>query len=227
MIYDIMQYTELHNIPGLLLLVDFEKAFDALSWSFIDRALDIFNFKTSIKNWIKTFYTNAVSRVLQNGYLSDIKLQRGCRQGDPLASYIFIICAKILSILVRNNNNIKSITIDGTEYQISQYADDTTFILDGSAQSLENTMTVLDYYADISGLKINYTKSKAIWIGNKNISKDVYHHTRWMLEWAEHEFTMLDINFVIDLNKIVDCNFDSKIRQMQNLIFFFLENLRA
>ena len=34
LIYDIMQYTETHNIPGLLVLVDFEKAFDSLSWSF-------------------------------------------------------------------------------------------------------------------------------------------------------------------------------------------------
>ena len=53
MVYDIMHYTELHNIPGLLLLVDFKKAFDSLPWSFIERALDIFNFKTSIKIGLK------------------------------------------------------------------------------------------------------------------------------------------------------------------------------
>ena len=34
----------------------------------------------------------------------------------------------------------------------------------------------------------------------------------------ENQFTMLRINFTIDLNKIVDCNFDSKIRHMQNFI---------
>ena len=75
-------------------------------------------------------------------------------------------------------------------------------------------MTVLDYYADISGLKINYTKSKAIWIGSKNISKDAYHHTRLKLEWGQYQFTMLGINFTIDLNEIVDSNFDSKIRHI-------------
>ena len=31
MVCDIMQCTELHNIPGLFLLVDFEKGFDSLS----------------------------------------------------------------------------------------------------------------------------------------------------------------------------------------------------
>ena len=31
LLYDIMQYTEEQHIPGLLLLIDFEKAFDSLS----------------------------------------------------------------------------------------------------------------------------------------------------------------------------------------------------
>jgi hypothetical protein len=35
LIYDIMQYTEENNISGLLLLVDFEKALDSLSWAFL------------------------------------------------------------------------------------------------------------------------------------------------------------------------------------------------
>ena len=65
LIYDIMQYTETHNIPGLLVLVDFEKAFDSLSWSFIEKALEIFNFRSSIQSWIKTFYNNYISCILQ------------------------------------------------------------------------------------------------------------------------------------------------------------------
>ena len=68
-----------------------------------------------------------------------------------------------------NSNNINGIKINGEQYLISQYADDTSFILDGSLESLYNTLSVLDYYAYISGLKINYSKSKAIWIGNKNV----------------------------------------------------------
>ena len=34
-IYDMMKFTDEKNIPGLLLLIDFEKAFDSLSWNFL------------------------------------------------------------------------------------------------------------------------------------------------------------------------------------------------
>ena len=39
-----MQYTSEKNIPGLLLLVDFEKAFDTVSWYFIKKTFKYYNF---------------------------------------------------------------------------------------------------------------------------------------------------------------------------------------
>ena len=35
LIYDILHYTEKENIPLLLMLIDFEKAFDSVSWEFL------------------------------------------------------------------------------------------------------------------------------------------------------------------------------------------------
>ena len=32
---DIMEYTELNKIPGIMALIDFEKAFDTLEWHFL------------------------------------------------------------------------------------------------------------------------------------------------------------------------------------------------
>ena len=41
---DIMFYTKENNLSGLLLAIDFEKAFDSLDWTFLNKALSAFNF---------------------------------------------------------------------------------------------------------------------------------------------------------------------------------------
>ena len=46
---DIMEHRKSESIPGILVSLDFQKAFDSLEWSFMMKALDIFNFGTSIK----------------------------------------------------------------------------------------------------------------------------------------------------------------------------------
>ena len=48
-------------------------------------------------------------------FLSDfIQAQGGYRQGDPLSPCIFLLCAEILGILIRNNEKVKGIVIEDT-----------------------------------------------------------------------------------------------------------------
>ena len=53
-------------------------------------------------------------------------------QGCPLSPYLFMLCAEILGAAVRQDTLIRGIQISDNECKISQYADDTTLILDGS-----------------------------------------------------------------------------------------------
>ena len=50
----VIQYATEKNIPGLLLFIDFQKAFDSLAWTFILSTLRSFGFGTSLINWVKT-----------------------------------------------------------------------------------------------------------------------------------------------------------------------------
>ena len=49
LIYDILFETKEQNIPGSLLSIDFQQAFDSVSWKFISKTLDYFNFGPSFK----------------------------------------------------------------------------------------------------------------------------------------------------------------------------------
>ena len=48
-IFDLLIKADIEKNPGLLLNVDFEKAFDSVSWSFIHKASDFFGFGPDIK----------------------------------------------------------------------------------------------------------------------------------------------------------------------------------
>ena len=77
------------------------------------------------------------------------------RQGCPLSSFLFIICIELLSYEVSNNQNIKGININNEEIKNTLFADDATFLTDGSKKSFETLINVLDNYSFISGLKLN------------------------------------------------------------------------
>ena len=124
---DILEQTKAQDIPRILLLLDFRKAFETVEWGFIQNTLDLLNFGSNIKQWVKTFYNNTESSVLHNGFTTNyFKLSRGVRLGCPLSLYLFILGAEILAARVRLERNVEGITIYNTEHKISQFAEDET-----------------------------------------------------------------------------------------------------
>ena len=168
------------------------------------------NFGDSIKRWVNVFYNDIQSCVIQNGFLSEpFTVKRGCRRGDPLSPYIFLLCAEILSRLFKANKDIKGIKIEGTEYLLSQFADDTTVLLDGTENSLNEALNILSKFAIASGLKLNSTKTRAVWIGSKKFSGETFNH-RLKLDWNQTDFIILGIKFSCNLDTVVDINYSMK-----------------
>ena len=54
-IEDIMQFTKNDNVHGLLVAIDFQKAFDFVNWHFLYETLHRFGFGSSFIKWVKTF----------------------------------------------------------------------------------------------------------------------------------------------------------------------------
>ena len=144
---------------------------------------------------------------------------RGCRQGDPLSPYVFVffflLCAEIVSRMLKKNKGMKGIKIGETEYRLYQFADDTTIILDGTKQSFVKTMNILRLSADISGLKVNSSKTRAVWVGSRKFCGETFNH-RYKLDWKQTDFTILSIKFSFNLDKMIKLNFNEKIKQTEH-----------
>ena len=216
--YDIIVQCIRQKIPGLIIIIDFEKAFDSISWDFISKTLEIFNFGDSVKNWVKSLQINSTSKILQNGHLSDeIALGRGCRQGDPISPYLFVLAAEFLAEAIRSNKNIKGLTILEKEHKLSLYADDTTLFMKYEEECIRSCMGTLREFQKISGLKVNTEKTKCIKIGvtGDNMMKLC---TDLNLIWT-HKFTSLGITYnVHDMDNITEQNIEQKEKEIVKLI---------
>ena len=140
------------------------------------------------------------------GFLSDFFLsKRGCKQSDPIAPYLFIICAQVLCEMILTNKNIYGIKIGSDKFKISQFADDTALFMDGSESYLQHTMNVLEVFGSLSLLKMNLSKTKVIWIGKTNFCKEKLDCGK-SLNWDSRNFSLLGITFDLNLSNIQHIN---------------------
>lgn len=77
-------------------------------------------------------------------------------------------------------------------------------VVRSSQTSTDGILQDLDYLANISGLRINFSKTKIIWIGSKIFSNEVFHHSKWKLDWKNNTFDILGIKFSVNLSDLVD-----------------------
>ena len=213
---DILEWGLNKKKMGLLLLIDFHKAFDSINFSFISKSLSFFGFKENIQRWIWILLHNFSASTIHAGNISEkFDILVGCRQGDPVAPPLFILAIEILCIKLRNSAKIKGYKIDNIEFLLSLYADDCTIFLEYNAENLRNCIDILKEFFKVSGLKIHIQKTKCIIFGEKpetdmNLCPDLG------LKW-EDKFTLLGINFDAFLEKMEE-NFDLKIKEIQKTI---------
>ena len=222
LIDSIICYAKEKNIPGLLLFLDFEKAFDTIEWSFIRRTFQHFGFGSSMLKWLNLFYCRPESCVLNNGWASDFfEIQRGVRQGCPLSPYLFVLSVEVLAKAIRENKSIKGIFVNSREIKLSKYADDTTLILDGTKESLRASLKTLDDFYEVSGLKLNDKKTEALWIGINSGNDGILTPGR-NFKWAKYKVKALGVWFSSDPEATVTLNYNEKLDKVRN-VFKLLE----
>jgi hypothetical protein len=173
---------------------------------------------TILKKWVNLFYTDISSCVINNGYISNFfNLTRGVRQGCPLSCYIFILCAELMGIAIRCNENIKGISINSNQIKITQFADDTTLVLDGSRLSISSAIETIEHFGAVSGLHLNISKSNFLKIGSLKNNNDIFFPEKnyW---WTKGPVKFLGVNVSLNKNDLYKLNYDTQFKKMQIIL---------
>ena len=214
---DIMEFTERYQMNGLLVAIDFQKAFDSINHDFMFKALSVFKFGPSLITWIQIFYKNISSTVMNNGYTTaPFKIFRGVRQGDPLSPYLFIICLEILAINIRLNKDIRGIMVGNEEIKLEMFADDMTEFLRDHA-SLDTLLNMVDSVSLHLRLKINFEKTEVLFLGNdqKSMTETVISLARNRNITAKKAIKILGVHFTYDQTLWRKLNFDETLKTIK------------
>jgi hypothetical protein len=149
-----------------ILCMDFSKAFDSVKHEAIRGVLEFFNFGPNIVNMVMTLLNGRKSRVImEEGYSSHIKIDRGTPQEDRASPYIFILVIEVLLIKIRSMEGgginccmhigrwVENIDIE--KLTAEAYADDLTLIFSMIDGAVECIVKMMDDFGRVTGLTLN------------------------------------------------------------------------
>ena len=147
------------------------------------------------------------------------------KQGDPIASLLFILCIEILLIKIRTSKNVKPFLLT---YQLNPFrrevikkymegfADDITLSIENTKDSLVGVTKVIEDFGQISGLRINKDKTQAMIFGHESAeSKPVENNMGF--QWVK-EIKILGVTITCDLQQMEVQNFDAKFEAIEKML---------
>eukprot|EP01018_Ginkgo_biloba_P009696 Gb_25173 [translate_table: standard] len=149
----------------MLIKLDMAKAYDCLDITFLLKVLERFGFCRGWRNWVEGCISNPSFLVLVNGSPVDFfKSDRGIRQGCPLSPSLFILMAKSLGRMLKENAERgllegAEVTTDCKRISHAQFMDDTILMGTTTMENAKIFKEVLDTFLLASGGRVNENKS--------------------------------------------------------------------
>ncbi|XP_073107327.1 uncharacterized protein [Elaeis guineensis] len=165
---EVISFAKRTKASGILCKLDFEKAFDNVSWHFLLKLLKERDFGEKWISWVQMLLIFSTSGVMVNGELGSwFKNQRGLKQGNPLSPLLFVLVTDTLKRILNSaveENLIQGIGLGDITGKINciQFADDTLILCAASKNCIKMLKLILYLFVFLTGLKINFNKSNLI-----------------------------------------------------------------
>eukprot|EP00253_Pinus_taeda_P015705 PITA_15705 len=206
---------------GMLIKLDLSKAYDRLSWKYLERILKAFGFCDRWVNWVISMISTLNFSILLNGApTATFNASRGLRQGDPLSPFLFIISAEGLGRYFKKEareRKIQGLRLWGNRTTVThqQFVDDIMIYCKATLKEVNRIKKILELFMDGSGMEVNKDKSTTFFF---NTAEPVKNHLTRVMGYRTGDLPTKYLGTMLDTSTL-------KIGNWKNIIEKIMKRL--